>query len=216
MEEITQNMPPSSQHRPYSHKVLTLLFFKTVHQTNCFSNTTLTIGHKMGCDMPWLFISKYNVYIIPTSNRLHNIRQSQPIKIKISIFPISIGPLFTSFTSNCPLERSMASFTPVPNPQNVFSWLRTCTFTANQRYMAVFGCITFHIKLPENLSLQIIRLYNKRFCIFCNFKTLSPSRKTVRSFLSQSCRINQFTIGIQPPPYHHKESIWMSRLWGLQ
>lgn len=27
MEEITQNMPPSSQHRPYSHKVLTLLFF---------------------------------------------------------------------------------------------------------------------------------------------------------------------------------------------
>lgn len=26
MEEITQNMPPSSQHRPYSHKVLTLLF----------------------------------------------------------------------------------------------------------------------------------------------------------------------------------------------
>ena len=46
MEEITQNMPPSSQHRPYSHKVLTLLFLNG-SSNDCFFNTTLTIGHKM-------------------------------------------------------------------------------------------------------------------------------------------------------------------------
>ena len=71
--------------------------------------------------------------------------------------------------------------------------------TANQRYMAVFGCITFHIKLrSENLSLQIIRLYNKRFCIFCNFKIRFSFKKNRTLPFYKSCRINQFTIGIQP------------------
>ena len=72
-------------------------------------------------------------------------------------------------------------------------------FTANQCYMTVFSRITFHIKFcSQNLSLQIICLYDKRLCVFCNFKVRFSFKKNRTFLFYKSGRINQFTIGIQP------------------
>lgn len=50
-----------------------------------------TIGYKVHFILHRFFVSELYVYIVPTSQILHNIFQCDIVKVEIAVFPINIG-----------------------------------------------------------------------------------------------------------------------------